>query len=459
MALNMRSLCWLAFLLGACGAPPQAVTPGPTPSAPTSPQTSVTPATSAEGRTEPPRPATPEEATATSAPSRIDGPHWQALGGPSDSPITYSANGKWYAVVTSEGLIVGDSETWQPLSMVALNIDKAGQALFHPSSQFVVVTYDFYLEIFEVQSDAVGMTLMVSDPPLPWQETPALNPLAFDYSGKHLAAAASAGAIVFDFDQRKPIARLLPQFVLEPSGIGFSRDQLFLTQSSSAPCRCDDFGGSGSGIAAWKVGSPKMRARPLQGDLGSLCHLRQGTLVAGGNLWDLRSGRRLIQHRLRSNEVVMEVYRLRSSRRWVGLVHDSTRSPETHLGLFGGGGRHRELGPVSVSAPQGLSVRPQDDLAVFLEYDYGPSGIHVHTIPISGGSEQVVALPAKICLHRTRVVPDPNCRGAPDAGTHWQRSPEAPGLDDAVPTIEAPELPRPKTPPGLIPGLLREPRS
>jgi len=202
-----------------------------------------------------------------------------------------------------------------------------------------------------------------------------------------------------------------------------------------------------------------MRARPLQGDLGSLCHLRQGTLVAGGNLWDLRSGRRLIQHRLKSDEVVTEVYRLRSSRRWVGLVYDSTRSPETHLGLFGSGGRHRELGPVAAEIAQGLSVRPQDDLAVFLEYDYGPSGIRVHAIPIAGGSEQVVTLPAKICLHQTRVVSDQECQGAPGTGVRWQRSPEAPGLDDDVPTIEAPELPPPKTPPDLIPELMREPRS
>ena len=455
----MRSLCWLTLLLGACGAPPQAAPPAPAPSAIAPPPASVTSAASAKGQAGAQRPATPEETTAATAPARVDGPHWQALGSPSDSPIAYSANGKWYAFLTSEGLVVGDSTSWQPLSVVALDIDKGAQALFHPSSQFVVAAYDFYLEIFVIQSDAAGMTLAPSDPPLRWQETPALNPLAFDSSGKHLAVANTVGAIVFDFEQRKPIARLFPQFSLTPSGIGFSRDQLFLTQPSSAPCQCDDFGGSASGVATWKVGSSKMSSQRLQGDLGVECHLRQGTLVAGENLWDLRSGRRLIKHRLKSNEVVMQVYRLRSSRRWVGLVNDSSRSPEMHLGLFGGGGRHRELAPVSASAPQGLSVRPQDDLAVFLEYDYGPAGIRVHTIPIAGGSEQVVTLPAKICLHQTRVVSDQECQGAPGTGVRWQRSPEAPGLDDDVPTIEAPELPPPKTPPDLIPELMREPRS
>ena len=457
-SVAMRLPGWLALLLCACGAPPEAAAPTPEPSA-SAPRASVRPAPSPEVTTPTAvqRPPSPEEKPAIPAPTsalataRVAGPHWQVFGSPDNVPIAYSANGKWYAMLTSEGLVVGDSKTWQPLSIMPLNLDKGGQALFHPSSQYVVAVYDFYLEIFQVGVDAGGMTLTVSDPPLPWHETPALNPLAFDRTGRYLAVADSVGAVVFDFGQRKPIARLFPQFSLMPSAIGFSRDQLFLTQPSAAPCRCDDFGGSSSGVATWRVGSPKMSARRLQGDVGVECHLRQGTLVCRGSLWDLRSGRRLVQHRLKPTEVLLYVYRLRSSRRWVGVVNDATRKPEMRLGLFGVGGRHRELGPVATDIPQALSVRPQDDFAVYLEYDFGTSQTRVHAIPIAGGKERVVRLPLKVCLDATRVVPDERCQGAPDRGTHWQRKPEAPGLDGSTPLIQAPPLPPPRRDPSLPP--------
>ena len=181
--------------------------------------------------------------------------------------------------------------------------------------------------------------------------------------------------------------------------------------------------------------------------MGGECHLRQGTLVAGGGLWDLRSGRRLIQPRLKPSEVVIQVYRLRSSRRWVGLVHDSSRTPKTHVGLFGGGGRHRELGPVHADIPLGLSVRPQDDLAVCVEYDYGTSQIRVHTVPIAGRKERILPLPTKVCQEETRVTADEKCRGAPDTGKPWEHKSEAPAVDGSVPMIEAPPLPPPTAPP------------
>ncbi len=438
----MRSPCWLALLICACGAPPKAAAPAPSASAL---RASVFPAPSAEAAAhkDEQRPPSSEEKAPPPVATRVVGLHWQALGSPTESPIAYSANGEWYAFLTSEGLVVGDSKTWQPLSVAPLNIDKGAQALFHPSSQYVVAAYDFYVEIHEIRSDPTGMSLTVSDPPLPWHETPALNPLAFDRTGMQLAVADVVGAVVYDFAQRKPIARLFPQFSLTPSAVGFSRDQLFLTQPSAGPCRCDDFGGSASAVATWRVGSSQMSARRLQGDLGVECHLRQGTLVAGGSLWDLRSGRRLIHHRLKPSEVVMQVYRLRSSRRWVGLVYDSSRTPDTHVGLFGGGGRHRELGEVTTDIPLALSVRPQDDLTVYLEYDYGTSQIHVRALPIAGGKEQVVPLPAKVCLQENRVVSNETCQDAPDTGTPWERNPEAPGLDDSVPVIQAPPLPPP----------------
>jgi hypothetical protein len=334
------------------------------------------------------------------------GPAWVKLEHAPSSRMTFSANGKWYAFIAENAVIVGDSTSFRPLALVPLNIDKAGGITFHPHSTHLVATLDFTVMVWQVREQGDRLELL-AEAPLPTQESPDDPPPAFDADGRLLAVNGQSVATIYDFTRREPIHLVSTAGMTTPSAMVFLGQALRLVQATLSPCMCDSFGGSDAWILTYAIGAPHSRALRVAGDLPAPLSLRGSRISAPRGVWDAATGRRLGVQRLNEEHVLMDIARLRKVPAAVGLVAEE--GPEKQaLFLLRDDGRSQRLAELGSALVLSLAVRPQDDRAVLLD---GTSELTVVEVPLDGGAPRRVRLPARLCVDDSAVVPDERCAG------------------------------------------------
>lgn len=422
------ALLILAGLGGACGREPartlaRPVTTAPLPSGKSQfevPQVSTA---------APQSPAAPPGLV--NVPTTATGPAWVRVGGDQTVPLAYSSNGLWYAMFVSGGVLLGDSTTALPLAVAPVAFDKAIALGFHPDSKYLVTVFDFAVLIWtiEVVDNRIALTgpSLLPAPDLPW-----LLPPAFDRTGKYLALFDTSGAIMYDFDRRRPLLHVIAGLE-RIDAASFSADTLFFAQATTEPCNCDDYRGSDGRIALFRLGGKTVRTLPTMGDLNAPLSMRQGKIATIDGLWDARTGRRLV--RWQNGNRAYGVARLRASGSSL-LTTDS----ETHAVGFelvsDQGFRRRVAEFGELVGP--VSVRPQDDVIHFLEDRQ--STLLFHRIGIEHGTDSPVPIPESLCVDAGAVLTPAACTvGGPQLQSYRLQEPVP--VPDDLPVVLAPTAP------------------
>ena len=218
----------------------------------------------------------------------------------------------------------------------------------------------------------------------------------------------------------------------------FRADTLSFVEATTGPCRCDDFGGSDAAIVAWNVGSRRARHIDVAGDLMGPLSLRGQRISTPHGIWNVLDGRREQSWKAPADPVAY-LQRLRVKKGAVGIAYPAGKSP--YAILLYDSGRQQRLATLDQEPPQGFAARPQDDFAVYLA---GRQPVRAYLVPLNGDPVQIIALPERICVDQTAVVPDSRCKDAPlHSAPTEAKCPEL-SLEN-VPMVHPPE-PQPPSP-------------
>ncbi|MBN1607107.1 MAG: WD40 repeat domain-containing protein [Polyangiaceae bacterium] len=425
----------LALTLRACS-PPSVRPPGAGPAR-------TQPARSAAAKPNPTvfRPALAANTSAPierAKPSRVTtGPGWVPIDRNPAGVLAFSANGLWFATFVDSGVLLGDSQSGQPLAVAPFVFEKSNALAFHPSSSYLVAVADFTVLVLAIETQQ-GRVRLRREADLPVTRDLGLVPPAFDRTGRYLALAGDSDVTLYDFNGRRPLLHVYPGFSSGAWLMGFSADTLYFVEPTTSPCRCDDYGGSDAAVVSFHLGGSSARRIRAQGDMVGPLHLRQARVAAATGWWDARSGRRRARYRLDADARLIHVYRLRARRAAVG-VQVRGNGDACELVILSDDGRVRSLG-VLPEMPLYLAVRPQDDMAMFWSLDQERT---LWFIDLANGQSRSLKLPERLCIEEGQRMPDERC---PPSGAELARPSlnGSPAFEVELPVVMAPEDTNPR---------------
>ncbi len=369
------------------------------------------------------------------------GPAWFEPGWFESIPMAFSGDGEWYAAVVSGGVVIGRREDWRPVAALPLAIDKSNGIAFHPTDQYLVLAVDFSVSVWALHPTEAGLAV-TQDTPLPAVDVLWTHPPIFDAAGRILALMTSQGADIYDFAGRRLTAHVSGMFETSPAEMGIHGDRVTLIQTESGACECDDFGGSDSLVTAWRIGDEHPRDLPLSGDLESPVSLQGDHLATRNGVWDLRTGKRKRRWPGRVPSP-LQVLRMKRRAATVAVSGKALKNGKYDyiFHLLKDKGPPVRLASISDEINlDTLSTPPNEDAIVCLNGAADPP--IVTEIPLNGDPAYIVALPTRLCIDGTEVVPDERCDGR---DIHPPLKIEEAVANEEVP-YRVPEKERPKGP-------------